>query len=182
MKRKLKILKIISAVLAALIVLTLFPLTEVSSPVLDKVSTASFWALSCTWGIIATAAGGVKALIYIKNGHEPKYFNGYIYFENVREMGSDNFGPFIFLGDNAEYYTIYHEAGHGLQNILMGPLHVIVTGISSEIWYRKFTKEYAGELASGTWDPDARRKAYDRNPIERWATSWGAKRYGLDLG
>jgi len=182
MKRKRKkIIKWISLVLAALIVLTIFPTFVSTPPVLQKVSTASFWALSCTWGVIATVAGGVKALYYMRKGFEPKHFNGYIYFENVREQGSDNFGPFIFLGENAEYYTIYHEAGHGLQNILMGPLHAIVTGISSEIWYRRFTKEYAEELASGTWNPDARRRAYDRNPIERWATSWGAKAYGLEL-
>ena len=182
MKRKPKIIIAISAVLSALIILTMLPTFGLSSPAIKTVSTTSFWALSCTWGALTTAVGGVKALIYMKNGFEPKFFNGYIYFENVREQGSDNFGPFIFLGENAEYYTIYHEAGHGLQNILMGPLHVAVVGISSEIWYRKFIKEYAAELASGTWDPDERRKAYDRNPIERWATSWGAKAYGLELG
>jgi len=117
----------------------------------------------------------------MRKGLEPQYFHGNIYFENVREQGSNNLGPFFFLGENAEYYTAYHEAGHGLQNILMGPLYVVVVGISSEIWYQNFIKEYAEELASGTWDPDARRKAYDKNPIERWATSWGAKAYGLEL-
>jgi len=146
-----------------------------------KLGVVLFWILSCTWGGIATLAGAVMALICLKDGLEPKYFHGHIYFENVRERGSNNLGPFFFLGEDAEYYTPYHEAGHGLQNIVMGPFYVVVVGISSEIWYQKFIREYADELASGTWDPDERRRAYDRNPIERWATSWGAKAYGLEL-
>jgi len=173
-----KALKIISIALAALILLTATPALDFAPPL----RTASFWVLSCTWGVIATVAGGVQALIFMHRGLEPKFLRGSIYFENVREKGSNNLGPFFFLGEDAEYYTPYHEAGHGMQNILLGPLYVVVVGISSEIWYRKFTKEYAGELASGTWDPDERRRAYDRNPIERWATNWGARAYGLEMG
>ena len=177
MKRKRTALKIISVLLSVLMLLTVTPALD-SAPALR---TASYWALSCTWGIIATAAGGVQALVCLKNGLEPKFFHGNIYFENVREKGSNNLGPFFFLGEDAEYYTPYHEAGHGMQNILMGPLYVVVVGISSELWYRNFTRKYAEELASGTWGPDERRRAYDRNPIEGWATAWGAKAYGLEL-
>ena len=201
MKKKSKVFKIICIALSVLMMLSFIPVAviaakaeKVEHPIVDaryydravstgesKVGVGVYWTLSCTWGVFATAVGGVKALIYMKDGLEPKYFKGNIYFENVREMGSDNFGPFFFLGENAEYYTAYHEAGHGLQNIVMGPLYPVVVGISSEIWYQKFIKEYAEELASGTWDPDERRAAYDRNPIERWATSWGAKVFGLEL-
>ena len=178
MKRKRKaMMKILSIILAVLITLTATPAFDFA----PALRTASFWALSCTWGAVATAAGGVQALICLKDGLEPKVFHGNIYFENVREKGSNNLGPFFFLGEDAEYYTPYHEAGHGLQNILMGPFYVVVVGVSSGIWYQYFTKEYAEEMASGTWDPDERRRAYDRNPIEGWATSWGAKRYGLEL-
>jgi len=174
MKRKSKIIAILCAVLSVLIILNIILVDT-------RVGVVLFWTLSCTWGIVATAAGAVMALANINKGFRPKYFHGQIYFENVREMGSNNLGPFNFLGENAEYYTLYHEAGHGLQNILMGPLYVIVVGISSEIWYRSFVKQYAGELASGTWDPDERRRAYDKNPLERWATAWGANAYGLNL-
>jgi len=174
MKRKSKIIAMICAALSVLIILNIIFVDT-------KVGVALYWTLSCTWGIVATVAGAVMALVYINKGFKPKYFHGNIYFENVRAMGSNNLGPFIFQGENAEYYTIYHEAGHGLQNIVMGPVHVIVTGISSEIWYRSFVKRYAEELASGTWDPDERRRAYDKNPIERWATAWGAHAYGLEL-
>jgi len=177
-KRKHKALKIISIILAVLMVLTVTPVLDFAPPL----RVAAFWALSCTWGVIATAAGGVQALVFLHRGLEPKFLHSNIYFENVREKGSNNLGPFFFLGEDAEYYTPYHEAGHGLQNILMGPLYVVVVGISSELWYRNFTREYADELASGTWDPDERRRAYDRNPVERWATAWGARAYGLELG
>jgi len=205
--RKKLLIKIICAALALLAALTLTELSllalsaeKVETPITDAeyydravidgpeanqawgtLGVAGYWALSCTWGLIASVAGGVKALQCLKDGLKPKYFKGSIYFENVREQGSNNLGPFFFLGENAEYYTPYHEAGHGLQNILMGPLYVAVVGISSEIWYQKFIRDYAGELASGTWPPDERRAAYDQNPIERWATSWGAKAYGLEL-
>ncbi|MCL2023676.1 MAG: hypothetical protein FWG82_04820 [Oscillospiraceae bacterium] len=201
MKKKTKTLKIIAIALAAVMALSFVMVAgiagkaqKVAHPIQDeryfdrtgsgeysKFGVWAYWVLSCTWGVFATAAGGVKALSCMMDGLEPKYFKGNIYFENVREMGSNNLGPFFFLGENAEYYTPYHEAGHGLQNIVMGPVYPIVVGISSEIWYQKFVSEYAEELASGAWDPDARRSAYDRNPIERWATSWGARVYGLEL-
>ena len=74
--------------------------------------------------------------------------------------------------------TPYHEAGHGLQNILLGPLYPFVVGISSDLWFRHFNRKYADLLASGSWDPKAHQKAYEKMPIERWATVWGEKAYG----
>ena len=141
-----------------------------------KLALALFWLLSLTWGLPATLAGAVMALICLKRGLKPKLFHGNVYFEHVRLNGSFNLGPFFFLGDNARAVTPYHEAGHGLQNILLGPLFPFVVGISSDIWYRHFNRKYAAEIR--TWTDEEHCAAYDKMPIERWATAWGSKAYG----
>jgi len=145
---------------------------------MKKIGVILFWILSFTWGLPATLAGGVLALVCLARGLKAKWFHGNLYFEHVRPRGSNNLGPFFFLGDNAMEVTPYHEAGHGLQNILLGPLFLLVVGVPSELWFQHFSRKYAAELASGNWDPEERRAAYDRMPIERWATAWGTKAYG----
>ena len=144
---------------------------------MKKIATALFWILSLTWGLPATLAGAVLALVCLAKGRKPQRFHGNIYFDHVRPKGSNNLGPFFFLGDNAMEVTPWHEAGHGLQNILLGPLFFLVVGIPSQLWFWHFHRKYADLLANG-WDHAERQRAYDKMPIERWATSWGEKAYG----
>jgi hypothetical protein len=138
---------------------------------------ALFWLLSLTWGLPATLAGAVCALAQLAKGRKAKLLYGNLYFENVRPRGSNNLGPFFFLGENAMAFTKYHEMGHGLQNILLGPLYPLVVGVPSEIWYCHFNKKYARELAGGVWPDAERRAAYDKMPIEGWASRWGETVY-----
>ena len=145
---------------------------------MKKLALALFWILSLTWGCIATLAGAALALVCLAKGNKPKIFHGNIYFDRVRPRGSNNLGPFFFLGENAMEITPYHEAGHGLQNIVLGPLYPLVVGLPSEIWYQHFNKKYAEQMSSDIWDPKERAAAYDKMPIEHWATSWGMKTYG----
>jgi len=135
------------------------------------------WFLSLTWGLPAALAGAGMAVLCLARGLKPKLFHGNIYFEQVRPYGSNNLGPFFFLGGNAGEYTKCHEAGHGLQNILYGPLYLFVVGIPSELWYRRFQRVYAKEIASGKW-PDAERwAAYEKCWVERQASVWGKRAY-----
>ncbi|MDR2647215.1 MAG: hypothetical protein LBB67_03715 [Oscillospiraceae bacterium] len=144
---------------------------------MKKSAITLFWLLSVTWGLPATLAGAIFSLICLGRGLKPRSFHGNVYFEHVRPRGSNNLGPFFFLGNNATPFTKYHEAGHGLQNILLGPLFFLVVGIPSEIWYQHFTRKHARALVSGAWSEEARRAAYDAMPIERWASLWGEKMY-----
>jgi len=143
---------------------------------MKKIAVALFWILSLTWGLPATLAGAVLALVCLAKGLKPKWFHGNIYFEHVRPYGSNNLGPFFFLGDRHLEITPYHEAGHGLQNIVLGPLFPLVVGVTSELWFQHFNKKYADQI--GVWSPEEHVAAYDKMPIERWATAWGVKAYG----
>jgi hypothetical protein len=148
---------------------------------MNKPGIALFWLLSLTWGLLATLAGAALALGCLAKGLRPRRFHGNIYFDNVRPRGSNNLGPFFFLAENAMAFTPYHEAGHGLQNILYGPLFFFVVGIPSELWYHRFIREHAAQIAAG-WSDNERRVAYDRHPVERQASRWGAKAYGWKEG
>ncbi|MDR3345225.1 MAG: hypothetical protein LBT21_06530 [Oscillospiraceae bacterium] len=145
---------------------------------MKKPALIAFWLLSLTWGLPAALAGAVLAALCLAKGLKPKLFRGNIYFEHVRPRGSNNLGPFFFLGDNAIEFTPYHEAGHGLQNILYGPLFFLVVGVPSELWYGHFNRKYAKEISSGSWSDGERWAAYEKMPVERQASSWGAKVYG----
>ena len=143
---------------------------------MKKIAIVLFWIFSLTWGLPATLAGSILSLVCLARGLKPRLFHGNICFEHVRPYGSNNLGPFFFLGDRHLGITPYHEAGHGLQNIVLGPLYPLVVGISSEIWFRHFNRKYAEQI--GVWPPEEHVAAYDKMPIERWATSWGLKAYG----
>jgi len=174
MRKKMTAILLSVVVLVGLVIVAVQPVSE--NRAAEAFSAGAFWVVSFTWGLPASLAGAVMALVYHARGFEAQRLHRNIYFENVRPVGSNNLGPFFFLGENAMAVTPYHEAGHGLQNIVLGPLYPIVVGIPSEIWYQYFIRKYADELAND-WDPEERRIAYDKMPTERWATQWGLRVY-----
>lgn len=128
-----------------------------------------FWVASCTWGIIMTLIGALVALVLIATGHKPKpLFGWYICFEVGSGWGGVSMGPFIIVAKNVLLHTKQHEAGHGLQNIMLGVFMPFVISIPSAIryWYRAYKKS-KGQAASL---PD-----YDSIWFEGWATSLGVK-------
>lgn len=93
--------------------------------------TALYWIVSCTWGIIMTLIGAIAALVLVMAGKKPKVFHYNVYFEVGRAWGGVNFGAFFFVGSGSALSLKQHEAGHGLQNILLGPLMPFVVAIPS---------------------------------------------------
>ena len=94
--------------------------------------TVIYWVWSCTWGIIMTAIGAVIALGLLITGHKPKIFHYNVYFAFGTGWGGVNFGAFFFVAKTSDRLDIHqHEAGHGLQNILLGPLMPFVVAIPS---------------------------------------------------
>ena len=104
------------------------------------------------------------------SGHKPKHLGPNIYFVIGKNWGGVNFGPFFLTSEGNENFTKYHEAGHGLQNLIWGPLFPFVIAIPSAIryWYREL-KYYRKGLYPDT--------DYDSIWFEGQATKWGNKVY-----
>ena len=112
------------------------------------VRTAGYWLVSLTWGSIMTLLGAVIALALLLTGHRPGRLGPNVYFEVGRGWGGMEYGAFFFVERNAARETILHEAGHGIQNLLLGPLMPFVVCIPSALryWMRN-CKTLAGKRA-----------------------------------
>lgn len=90
-----------------------------------------FYVLSCTWGIILTIMGAVVALALLITGHKPHKFYNSVYFRVGDNWGGFEMGPFFIIDKQGDLPTKQHEAGHGIQNIVLGPLMPFVVSIPS---------------------------------------------------
>lgn len=108
---------------------------------MNKFVTVLYWIWSCTWGSIMTIIGAIIALFLIISGHKPRVFRHNVYFRFGRGWGGVNFGAFFFLSEYQADSTLQHEAGHGLQNLILGPMMPFVVGIPSAFrcWLREYT-------------------------------------------
>lgn len=105
-----------------------------------------FWILSFTWGILQTLYGCIVALFLLFVGVKPRHFYQNIYFEIGEGWGGLEAGPFFLVDRGATLYLKQHEAGHGIQNIIFGPLTPFLITIPSAVryWLRTF-KEQKGK-------------------------------------
>lgn len=126
--------------------------------------------VSCTWGILMTLFGAIVALGMLVTGHKPKRFHYNIYFEVGSGWGGFEGGIFFFINKNPTLHLRQHEAGHGIQNLILGPLTPFLIGFPSmaRYWYREYLvrsgKKKSSELP-----------AYDSIWFEGWATRLGEK-------
>lgn len=131
-----------------------------------------FWTLSLTWGLLMTLFGILGAIGMLVTGHKPKRFHYLIYFEIGEGWGGVNFGPIFFVSKGASLSTKQHEAGHGIQNTMLGPLQPFVVAIPSaaRYWYRDWVWNH---------DPDKYRALPDYDAIwfEGQATALGEKHF-----
>ena len=102
--------------------------------------TIGFWLVQCAWGFIMTFIGAVVALGCIIAGKKPKHIGPIIYIPVGNDWGGVSLGGFFFCETKEPKYTLYHECGHALQNMIWGPLFPFVIAIPSAIryWLRKF--------------------------------------------
>lgn len=143
---------------------------------MKKLKILIFWLLSLTWGSIMSVFGLVCALALILTGHKPKVFHYLIYFEVGNGSNGFEAGCFFFCNKQPSLHLKQHEAGHGIQNIILGPLMPILVSIPSCIryWYRRWLVKHGKKLWSEL--PD-----YDAFWVEHWATSLGEK-YFREVG
>lgn len=132
--------------------------------------TVGYVFVSCTWGILMTLFGAIVALGMLVTGHKPKRFHYNIYFEVGSGWGGFEGGIFFFINKNPTLHLRQHEAGHGIQNLILGPLTPFLIGFPSmaRYWYREYLvrsgKKKSTELP-----------AYDSIWFEGWATRLGEK-------
>lgn len=131
-----------------------------------------FWILSLTWGLPMTLVGIVCALALLITGHKPKRFHYFIYLEVGEGWGGFEAGCFFFCSKNSSLHLKQHEAGHGIQNIILGPLMPFIVSIPSAVryWYREIVVR-TGRKKYSDLPP------YDSIWFEGWATSLGEKYY-----
>lgn len=134
------------------------------------------WIASLTWGLPLTLVGLLATITLLITGHKPKRFHQCIYFTVGHNWGGVNFGPVFIVDNYASEKTWRHECGHGLQNIMLGPLMPFVIAIPSAIryWYRVY-------LVKKKKKANYELPPYDSIWFEGWATKLGDKYYKTEV-
>ena len=130
--------------------------------------------LQWTWGLPQTLAGFVLYLYYRKSPHAD--FHGALHTGWPGRNGL-SLGMFIFTPDGDDGWggeMIWHEYGHTLQSLFLGPFYLLVIGLPSAVWCRCFgayrqwkgvpysalyTERWADRLGSGRKHAYAAREA-----------------------
>ena len=130
-----------------------------------------YWFVSLTWGFVMSLIGLFVALILICTKHHPSKFGYTFYFRVGKHWGGLNLGPIFITDLTPSQHTLCHEHGHGLQNLIWGPLFPFVIGIPSAIryWYRELHYYRKGKV------PPTK---YDDMWFEGQASKWGTKVFG----
>lgn len=100
-----------------------------------------YWIGQCTWGCIMTTIGLITVLVLCILGYKPHTFGPNIWVCIPGNWGGINLGPVFIRGGREDdtpqtsyhygYHTPLHESGHGLQNLVFGPLFPFLVGIPS---------------------------------------------------
>ena len=120
-----------------------------------------------------TLFGAIIALGLLITGHKPKIYKGAVYFEAFGDnWGGFEAGCFFFVDRTPSLSVIKHEWGHGIQNLILGPLTPFVVSIPSCVryWFREFV--YRNDRQCFRDLPP-----YDAFWVEAWATTLGTKYY-----
>lgn len=136
------------------------------------VKTAFLWVMSWAWGVLMTSIGAIAALFLLVTAHKPKQFHGLVYFEVGKNWGGFNCGPFFFVCSNHSLHTKQHESGHGLQNIMLGPVMPIISVWSAIRYWSRRIIVATGKKKESDLPP------YDSIWFEGWATRLGEKYFG----
>ena len=97
-----------------------------------------YWIGQCTWGCIMTVIGLITVGVLFCLGYKPRTFGPNIYVVVPGNWGGISLGPVFVHGGDAEETDLYyktrvkpHESGHGLQNLIFGPLFIFLVMIPS---------------------------------------------------
>ena len=134
---------------------------------------AIFWMLSLTWGLPLTVVGLLTGAYLVLIGHKTQRFHAFVYFTVEGVNGGVNLGPVFVIGKGPSESIKWHEAGHGLQNVMFGMLFIPLIGIPSLIRckYRTYRRRK---------DPDCKLPLYDAIWFERQAAELGDRYFRPD--
>ena len=133
-----------------------------------------FYFISFTWGILTSLIGLIVVVsVGIFKGFH--VYHGRLFTTIGKNWGGLELGCFFICCDHClnDESLKAHECGHGLQNIIFGPLFPFIIGIPSAIryWYRELKYIRKGIKAP---------TAYDDIWFEGLATKWGEKYIATD--
>jgi hypothetical protein len=130
-----------------------------------------FWIVSCTWGIIMTTIGALATagLNLIKfagsvAGYDLKiktHRNGCSFITEVGgNWGGVELGAFALCGNYSEKnpgwfrHTRYHEFGHAIQHLYLGPLFIFIVAIPSvtRYWYYRIMSVKGAKFSADWYD------------------------------
>ena len=97
--------------------------------------TILYWFVSLTWGLLMSTYGLLCAFALLISGHKPKIFHYSVYFEAGSGWGGFEAGCFFIVNKNPSLSLKQHEHGHGIQNLMLGPLFPFLVGIPSALRY-----------------------------------------------
>ena len=102
--------------------------------------TIGFWFVQCTWGFIMTFIGAIAVLSLMIAGKKPHHIGPVVYIQVGKSWGGVELGGFFLCSENSPKSTMYHECGHTLQNMILGPLFPFIVAIPSatRYWLREF--------------------------------------------
>lgn len=133
-----------------------------------------FYLVQLSWGVIMNVFGLLVTIFMLITFHKPHRFGPNYYFR-CRKLEGFGFECGICFVIGADCETDFglkcHEAGHGVQNMIFGPITIFLCSIPSLIryWYREI-KYYRKGLTPKT--------DYDDFWVEGQATRLGFKFYG----
>ena len=110
---------------------------------------AGYWLVSLTWGGLMTWTGAFIALVMLLSRHAPQKLGPNVYFEVGLGWGGMEYGAFFFVSKDASEETRLHEAGHGIQNLVLGPLMPFLVCIPSALryWMRRCSTSSTNSLS-----------------------------------
>ena len=132
-----------------------------------------FYLIQLTWGILMNIFGLLVTLFMLITFHKPHRFGPSYYFvcKKLEGFGFEAGICFVVGADcDEDKYLMCHECGHGIQNMIFGPLMPFIVSIPSFIryWYRELKYERKGKIPPTD---------YDSIWFEGTATNWGLKHY-----
>lgn len=102
-----------------------------------------YWVWSLTWGGIMTWLGLIIGIILTMTGHKPHRFHYNLYWTVGKNWGGLEFGAVFLIDEHNSLSTRQHEHGHGLQNLIFGPLSPLFVTIPSAFryWFREMNSK-----------------------------------------
>ena len=112
---------------------------------MNKIKNLLFYTLSFTWGFIMSFIGIIVMIVLMISGKKPHLFHRVAYIEVGESWGGFEIGPFFVCNTNPSKHLKQHESGHGIQNILFGPLMPFLVCLPSTARYWLRESLYAGK-------------------------------------